>query len=281
MRTWETVSIVGVGLIGGSIGLALRQRGLAKNVIGVGRHLAKLRSAQRLGAVTSVSTDIQQGVKNAEFIVVCTPVDTISDHVKQIARACPAKALITDTGSTKSTIVSSIRGRLPNQVAFVGSHPLAGSEKTGCENAWPELFEGHVAVVTPSRATPASAVRRTVRFWRALGAEVLQMAPHQHDRAIATTSHLPHVMASVLAATTSPEHLSLVATGWRDTTRVAAGDIELWMQILMDNRRHVLKSLDKFERVLSSLRKSMESGDPRGVKRILTTGKRNRDALGN
>ena len=281
MKTWETVSIVGVGLIGGSIGMALRQRGLARNVIGVGRNSAKLRRAQRLGAVTSISTDIEQGVANAELIIVCTPVESISRHVELTAQACPANSIITDVGSTKSKIVSSLRKVLSKHVSFVGSHPLAGSERAGCENAQPELFDGRVTVVTATRTTPSSAVRTVVRFWRSLGARVVQMSPAKHDRTIAMTSHLPHVLASALAASTPRDQHSLVATGWRDTTRVAAGDIELWMQILMDNRTYVLKSLDKFETVLNSLRQSLESGNPRRMKRVLTAGKHNRDALGN
>ena len=236
MKTWKTVSIVGVGLLGGSIGLALRRAKLAEHVIGVGRDLGRLRRARRLGAVSEVTDQLEQGVREANLVVVCTPVGSIVDHVRRVAAACPARALITDVGSTKSTITAALSQKQLGGVTFVGSHPLAGSEKTGCENASHHLFRGRIVIVTPTPSTPESAIRKTVEFWRQLGAEVRRMSPREHDRALAMTSHLPHLVASALAASTSTELLSLVATGWADTTRIASGDVRLWEQILMQNR---------------------------------------------
>ena len=280
MKTWKTVAIVGVGLIGGSIGLALRRGKLADRVIGVGRDLKKLRGACRREIVSEVSDNLEQGVRDADLVIVCTPVASIVEQVRHVATACPRHALITDVGSTKSTIAAALIQKQLGGVTFVGSHPLAGSEKAGCENARDVLFDGQIVIVTPTPSTPESAVRKTVRFWQQLGAEVRRMSPRDHDRAIAMTSHVPHLVASALAASTSAELLPLAATGWSDTTRIASGDVRLWEQILMHNRGHVLKSLDKFEKVLTSLRNSLESEKPRQLKSILAKGKQHRDTVG-
>jgi len=281
MKTWKTVAIVGVGLIGGSIGRALLHKKLAQHVVGVGRDLRKLQRARRMGIVTEVSHDVEAGVREADLTVVCTPVASIVEHVLRVAAACPSGALITDVGSTKSAIAAALQGKKRlGGATFVGSHPLAGSEKSGFENSRTDLLEGRIVIVTPSASAPESAVRRTVSFWRQLGAEVRRMSPRDHDRALAATSHLPHVIASALAASTPAQVLTLAATGWSDTTRIASGDVRLWEQIVMQNRGHVLKSLDKFEKVLSSLRSSLESGNPRQLKTILAKGKQHRDSVG-
>ena len=186
---------------------------------------------------------------------------------------------------------------------FVGSHPLAGSEKSGPEFADPNLFEGCVTVVTPTepRGTGISArldgdgqecpsysrgplpfaasVEAVESFWRSLGARVLRMSPDEHDRAVAEISHLPHLLASALAAAADPQDLILAAGGWRDTTRVAAGDVELWRQIFCENRRHVLQSLGRFEKVLSAFRQALEGNDPAELVRLLQLGKSNRDSV--
>lgn len=280
MKKWNTVAIIGVGLIGGSIGLALRRRGLTKNVVGIGRRASSLRKAKRNNAVTSTTTNVARGVADADLVVVCTPVQGIAEHVQTVAEACPAGALITDVGSTKGEIVSSLQGRLPPEVRYVGSHPLAGSEKTGCDYADHQLLVDRVVIITPSRGTAPSATKGIRQFWNALGARVLEMTPQEHDRALASTSHLPHLVASILAASTPEEFLRWAASGWLDTTRVAGGDAELWKQIILSNRRHVLKSLSKFEKVLASFRNALDREDSAKIAKILEDGKRNRDAVG-
>ncbi|MCH2127540.1 MAG: prephenate dehydrogenase [Pirellulaceae bacterium] len=281
MKMWKTVAIVGVGLIGGSIGRALQRKKLAQRVVGVGRHENKLRRAQRLGIVTDFSVCVEDGVREADLVVVCTPVASIVEHVRRVASACSPKSLITDVGSTKSAICSALTARRLPGATFVGSHPLAGSEKTGFDNAREDLLEGRLVIVTPQASTPPTAVRQIKQFWRQLGAEVHQMSPVAHDRTLAATSHLPHLMASVLAASTPAQVLPYVATGWLDTTRIAAGDVQLWEQIVMQNRGHMLKSLEKFEKVLDSLRHALESDNPRPLRTILTKGKQQRDSVGN
>ncbi len=275
----DTVAIIGVGLIGGSIGLALRQRALARTVVGIGRTASRLRVAEEIGAVSRVTTDVRQGVADAELIVVCTPVGHIVDHVQQVSRACQADALITDAGSTKGGICRALAIGLAGGGVFVGSHPLTGGEKSGPEFADPNLFEGCVTVVTPTEPTPEPRVEAVESFWRSLGSRVLRMSPDEHDRAVAEISHLPHLLASALAAAANPQDLILAAGGWRDTTRVAAGDVELWRQIFCENRRHILQSLDKFEKVLSAFRQALEGNDPAELARLLQLGKSNRDSV--
>jgi prephenate dehydrogenase len=277
------VAIVGVGLLGGSIGLALRRRRIAKNVVGIGRRRSSLAKALALQCVTATTTSIARGVAEAQLVVVCTPVECIASHAAEAARHCSAGAIITDVGSTKRQIVAaaeSALAQLDGRAAFVGSHPLAGSEKTGADAARADLFVDRVVVVTPSEQTPPAAADRVEAFWRSLGARTLRMSPDEHDAALARTSHLPHLVASALAAATPEELLPLTATGWQDTTRIAAGDADLWRQIFLSNQPHTLKALADFETVLSRFRAALESKDGALLLELLVEGKRRRDAVG-
>lgn len=280
MQRWNTVAIVGVGLIGGSIGLALRKRGLAERVVGVGRRPESLRVAKRIGAVDATTTRLSSGVENAELVVVCTPVEQIVDQVREAAESCAEKGLITDAGSTKGSIVSRLNGSLPRGVRFVGSHPLAGSEKSGPSTANAMLFEGRTVVITPTAASQRQDVRKLAQFWKSLGAKTVECTAEEHDAALAATSHLPHLLASALAAATPTACLPLTATGWADTTRIAAGDPELWTQIFTDNKQHLLNALGRFEGMLASLRDAVERNDRRRLFKLLKEAKQNRDAVG-
>lgn len=280
MRKLDTVAILGVGLIGGSIGLALRHRNLARCVVGVGRSPVSLRLARRVGAVSTTTTDIARGVAEAELVVVCTPVDRIVDHVLDVAQACRRDALVTDVGSTKSEIVASLKGRLPNSVRFIGSHPLAGGERAGVGSASVDLFENRLVVVTPTRESKKLDCQTLAEFWTALGANVVSMTPRKHDQSVASISHLPHLLASALAAATPEKSLSLAATGFQDTTRVAAGDPDLWTQIFLSNQAPVLEALGRLEISLGRFRTAIDNRDTRALKRMLTTAKRKRDVVG-
>ena len=276
----HTVAIVGVGLIGGSIGLGLQKRALASRVIGIGRNPQRLQTAMDCGAVTETTLSIEDGVAEADLIVVGAPVEVIPELVSQIAASAPSNARITDVGSTKQTLVEQIDAQaVAGQAAFVGSHPLAGSEKTGVEHAVADLLVNRTVVVTPSQRTDAQTQNEVAQFWQQLGACVVTMSPAQHDAAVAITSHLPHVVASALAATTPDEYLPLVATGWRDTTRIAAGDVELWRQIISQNRTRVLQSVQEFAKVLQTFEQALRQENDAGVRELLATGKQQRDAL--
>jgi prephenate dehydrogenase len=278
---WDTVAIVGVGLIGGSIGRALLERGLAKQVVGIGRRAASLRAAKKVGAVTSTTLDLARGVARANLVVVCTPVEQIAAQALVALNHAPAGALITDAGSTKQQIVAAVEKKLSPGGRFVGSHPMAGSEKSGPGEARADLFVGRAVIVTPTKKTPAADTEAVGEFWAALGARVFMMSPEAHDRAVAGTSHLPHLISALLAAVTRSEDAPLIAGGWLDTTRVAGGDPELWRQILQSNDQQVLAALAQFEKQLSSARRALERGDGARLAKLLAQGKAVRDALGN
>jgi prephenate dehydrogenase len=276
----HTLTIVGVGLIGGSIGLAAKRRGVAARVLGVGRRQASLDRAVAAGAIDEASLDLAAAVRRAELTVFCTPVDQIAAQVLACAPGCAAGTLLTDAGSTKAAIVSQVEGKLSDGVAFVGSHPLAGSEKKGPEFADANLFQGRLTVVTPTDRTDPQAVERTRAFWQALGARVKVMAPEEHDRALALTSHLPHLAAAALAGILPAGLHELTATGFRDTTRVAAGDPSIWTGIFTQNRAAVLEALRLYEERLDAFRRALQAGEAEALDRLLAQGKQVRDALG-
>jgi len=281
MPHWNTLAIIGPGLIGGSIGLALHKRGLASHIVGVGRRKESLAKALDLGVATSISTSIAEAVKNADVVVACTPVNQIAGHMLQAAAAAPDCALLTDAGSTKASIVAKVEASLPKGKRFVGSHPLAGREKNGVDFARADLFEGRVVVVTPTVKTDPADVQAVSEFWQSLGATVISMSPDAHDRALATTSHLPHLVASATAQITPVADLQLTAGGWRDLTRIASGEPDLWSQILLDNRASILKSLAGFEKTMAEFRAALEEADAVKLRQLLMEGKLRRDALGN
>lgn len=277
----DTLAIVGVGLIGGSLGLAARRRGLARRIVGVGRQQKSLDKAVAVGAVDEGFLDLVAAARQADVIVFCTPVDGIADQILAVAPHCKAGTLLTDAGSTKAEIVRAVEGRLPPGVVFVGSHPLAGSEKRGPEHADADLFQDRVTVVTPTPRTDRAAVARVTAFWQALGSHVRLLPPDEHDQALALTSHLPHLLAAVLANTLPPQLHELTATGFRDTTRVAAGDPALWSAIFLQNRMAMLDTVGLVQNHLTDLKRMLMTGDRAALDAFLTQAKRTRDALGN
>lgn len=282
MPTYRNVAILGVGLIGGSIGLALRQRGLAGEVVGIGRRQASLDKALAHGAVDRATTDLAEGAAAAEVVVIATPVDSVVEDVCRAVAAAPSTAWVTDVGSAKAAICGQVETRLADAAKrFVGSHPLAGDHRCGPENASASLLTGKTVVVTPYETTPTALAKRAAEFWQALGASVTTMSPAQHDQALAATSHLPHLVASALAASTPVEWLPLAASGWADTTRLAAADPALWTQIFAQNQADVLESLDRFIEQLKQLQTALVDQRWSQIQDQLQQAKRMRDALGN
>jgi prephenate dehydrogenase len=225
-----------------------------------------------------------QGVAAADLVVVCTPVEQIPSQIAEAAKHAPAGAVFTDAGSTKATVVAKtealLHPRFDGLLPFIGSHPIAGSEKTGAEAARGDLFSGRTVVVTPTASTDDRATEVVEGFWRSLRARVTRLSPQRHDEVLARTSHLPHLVASALAAATPADMLPLTAGGWSDTTRIAAGDADMWQQILVANSVQTLKALDDFEKVLTDLRQAVQAGDRDRLTQILAEGKARRDALG-
>jgi prephenate dehydrogenase len=280
MKQWGTVAIVGVGLIGGSIGMALRQRQLAKNIIGIGRRQASLRIARRVGAITHTTIDLNKGVAEADLVVVCTPVGQVIANVRQAAQHCPERTLITDVGSTKHDIVAALDSGLGHGCRFLGGHPLAGGEKMGATHASAELFEGRLAILTPTKNARAEDFDLLEQFWQSLGSVVVKMTPEDHDQAMAVMSHLPHLAAAALVLTVPEEYFRLTGTGILDATRVAAGDPQLWQQILSTNRHNVLLALERYGAKLAALHAALRDNDQNEITRFLTLAKKGRDALG-
>ena len=273
------VAIVGVGLIGGSIAAALHRRAPGTRVIGVGRSTTKLRPAIERGWLQDATEDVATAARQADLVIFCTPVDRIVAGVREAAAACSPGTLLTDAGSVKGEICRELRTGLPRGVEFLGGHPLAGSEKTGYEFADPELYAGRVCVLTPHGTNSPQQIERLRQFWELLGAKVHQMSPEAHDRALAETSHLPHLVASVLASVLSEENRPLTASGFRDTTRIAAGDPDLWTAILLQNASSLLERLQTFTHTANAFRAALEQQDSQTLRRLLSDGKQKRDAI--
>ncbi len=274
----DTLVIVGVGLLGGSIGLAARRRNVARRIVGVDPSPAALRAAIEFGAIDD-ATNLQDAVRAADLVVFCTPVDQIAAQVMAAAEACRPGVVLTDVGSTKVGILASLRGRLPEGVVFIGSHPLAGSEKSGPEHARADLFEQRLVIVTPEADSPASALKRVNSFWQSLGAKVTSLSAEIHDRTLALTSHLPHLVASALAGMLSDEQVPYTATGFRDTTRLAAANPHLWSGIFDANREPLLVALDRLIAHLFEFREAINASDRAAIQAMLKEGKRIRDIL--
>jgi prephenate dehydrogenase len=280
---WNKVAILGVGLLGGSLGHALKQRGLARRVVGFVRRPARARECQRLGAVDEATLDLAGAVRGADLVVFCTPLAQMRPLAERMLPALRPGAIVTDVGSVKDSVVRELESLVARAGGrFVGSHPLAGAEKTGVAWARPDLFEGAVCVVTPTARTDAGALRRVQALWRAVGARVLSLRPQEHDALLARSSHLPHVLASALARlvldSRRPQTQSLVcANGFRDTTRIASGSPEMWRDIALANRGHLRRALEEFIRQLERVQALLEQGDAAALERWFATAKTRRD----
>lgn len=271
------LAVFGVGLLGGSVATGAKERGLARRVIGIGRNPERLQAAVDRGIIDEFVTDPAQADGSWDLAVVATPVDRIPGDVRAIASASRPGAVVTDVGSVKASICESIGDFPADGVSFVGSHPLAGSEQSGFEAARPDLFEGRVTVVANNG--PASAVSRVSSFWSALGATVVPLDPKTHDEALATTSHLPHAVAAALASILQSDQRILAASGFRDTTRIAAGDPDLWVPILLSNADALEASLDRFAESFELFRTAIRNRDVSELQKLLQDAKTSRDAL--
>jgi prephenate dehydrogenase len=280
---WQKVTLVGVGLLGGSLGLALRERHLAKSVIGYVRRAASVKECARVGAVDRAMRNLAEAVEGAELIVLCTPIAQMRALVADMLRAIAPGAVITDVGSVKGTVVTDLEALISRAGAhFVGSHPMAGAEKTGVAAARGDLFRDAVCVVTPTKQSNRAAVRRVEELWRAVGTRVLRLSPEAHDDLVSRSSHLPHLVAAqlvnlVLSPLHPKEQALLCANGFRDTTRIASGSPEMWRDIALANRKNLLQALDCFASSLRDFRRVLGQGDGKKIMRFLQTAKQRRD----
>ncbi|MFZ3172211.1 MAG: prephenate dehydrogenase [Carboxydocellales bacterium] len=258
-QIFKRICIIGVGLIGGSLGMAVIQRGLAGEVVGVVRNQENLELALATAAIHRGTPDPIAGVEGADLVVLATPVGAYAPILKLIKPYLSPDAVITDVGSTKEKVVREAEEILGDQSAFIGGHPMAGSEQAGVKGADPYLFENAVYLLTPTVLTSQSALHKIANLCSALGAKVMTFTPEEHDQMVAAVSHLPHLIAATLVNTVSklqqefPQTLQLAAGGFKDTTRVAMGNPTMWRDILLSNQAHVLGLITKFQQTLTLL----------------------------
>ena len=269
MASIEHTTIIGVGLIGGSLGLALKQRGLAGDVVGVGYRDSTLKLAQKRGAIDRWTLDIAEGVADADIVVLCTPVGLVGEKAADALAAMKPGSILTDVASTKAVITAKIEAVLPDGVAFVPAHPMAGSEKRGNESAQADLFESSRCILTPTDNTPAEAVGIVSEMWQAVGATVETLDVGVHDRIVAQISHLPHLVAPAILNAVDESSLPYGASGLKDTTRIAASDVKLWIDIFKDNRENVLEALAAFGKEMHALRDALDQSDWAAIAEIL------------
>jgi len=280
---WNKITLVGVGLLGGSLGLALRQRRLAKLVAGYVRRDVSVRECERAGAADFTTTDLLVAVSDADLVVLCTPLAQMLPLMRQMLPALKRDAVVTDVGSVKGSVVKDIESLVAKAGAhFVGSHPMAGGEKQGVLAARADLFAGAVCVVTPTARTNQAALRKVERTWQAVGARLLRTTPEAHDAFVSRSSHLPHLLAATLATfVLNPklpkEQALLCATGFRDTTRIASGSPEMWRDIALTNHKHIGRSLDGLLAELKRFRVALKRRDARAISRFFETAKQRRD----
>lgn len=280
MARFERATIIGVGLIGGSLGLALKQRGLASEIVGVGHRESTLRSAQRRGAVDRWTLDVADGVVGAGLVVICTPVGLVADRAAAALPVMQPGSILTDVASTKSLITKRIESLLPEGIAFVPGHPMAGSEKRGIESADAALFEGARVILTPTSRTSAAATATVAVMWEGVGARVETLDADEHDRIVAEISHLAHLVAPALLNAARESSLRYAATGLRDTTRIAGSDVKLWIDILKDNRENILSALAAFEAEVQGIRGALERSDWDALAKLLERARVRRASLG-
>ena len=280
---FRKITIVGVGLLGGSLGLAAKKRRLSSQVVGFVRRAASLKDCKKFRVVDSATRDLASAVENADLIVLCTPLAQMQALVREMLPSLKRGAIVTDVGSVKASVVREIESLVHKAGAhFIGSHPLAGAEKTGMSSARVDLFENAVCVVTPTKRSNPAALRKVERFWRAVGGRVVRLSSEVHDSLVSRSSHLPHILAAlltnlVLDPTAPKQQALLCANGFRDTTRIASGSPEMWRDIAVSNRTNLIRALNRFAADLKRFRQALQRSDARVVSRVLESAKRRRD----
>jgi prephenate dehydrogenase len=270
-RPPNTIAIIGVGLIGGSIGLAIKKIKNKKiKIIGIGRNIKRLRLAKKMGAIDEFTTDIKAGVKNAEAIFICLPVTLIVPMAEKIFPYCKKETIITDVGSVKEPIVA----KLKKMSSFVGGHPIAGSQNSSVKYSSPDIFSGATVVLTPTKNTSPAALNIVKKLWQDMGARITIMPAAIHDHLIAYGSHLPHLLAFALV--NSVDNPTLAGRGFRDTTRIASSDPLIWAEIIFQNRKNIFPALRRLRREISKIEKSRRISQ---LTKIFARAKNKRDKL--
>ncbi len=277
---FDTVALIGLGLIGSSLGRVIKRDGLATSVAGSARTKATMEKALELGFVDRIDADPADAVRDADLVVLCAPLGSYEAIARAIAPALKPGAIVTDVGSTKSSAIDAIAPYLPAGVHLVPGHPVAGTENSGPESGFPELFTGRFCILTPPQGADRAAVEALRRFWEACGSTVEIMDAHHHDRVLAITSHLPHLIAYTIVGTASDlegqlkredadteelvqtrEVIKYSAGGFRDFTRIAGSDPVMWRDVFLNNKEAVLEMLGRFSEDLVALQRAIRWGD--------------------
>ena len=274
---FERVALIGIGLIGSSISHAARRAGVAGSVVGSARTPATLETAMRLGLIDQGFITAAEAVEDADLVILCTPVGLCGPIAKEISRHLKPGAILTDVGSVKAAIVRDVAPHVPDGVHFVPGHPIAGTEQSGPEAGFAELFDGRWCILTPEPHTDGAAVEKLKAFWEALGSKVEVMAPEHHDLVLAITSHVPHLIAYNIVNTaahlervTDSEVIKFSAGGFRDFTRIAASDPVMWRDIFLNNKEAVLDMLGRFTEDLTALQRAIRFGEGETLHRLFT-----------
>jgi prephenate dehydrogenase len=270
----QHVTIVGVGLLGGSAGLAIKQHWPDARIAGVGRRQSSLDEALACGAIDEAHLSPADPAARSDLVLLCTPVRAFGSMLETIRPVLKDSAWITDVGSTKADVVRQAGEILGEDARFVGSHPMAGSEKKGPSFASADLYAGATCVLTPCQYTPPEVTTTAKAFWETLGMRCLQLDPEEHDRAVARVSHLPHVLATLLTLLPRESELAVAATGFESMTRLAEGDPEMWRDILLTNVHPVCDALNDLSAALGTLRELIRSGNAEAIESLLERGQR-------
>lgn len=282
---FKTAAIIGVGLIGGSLALVLRRKGLAGRIIGIGRGLSNLEAAKRLGVVDSYTQDIAEGVRDADLVFIAVPVLQIADVVRKAAAFLKKGSIVTDGGSVKKAVIDAVEPLMPDGVHFVPGHPIAGTENSGAEAAFAELYRDRKCILTPTGKTDTGALEIIRSMWEEAGSDVIIMDASLHDSILAAVSHLPHMIAYSLVNTVADieasgvDALSYPAGGFRDFTRIASSSPEMWAEICSMNRRQIVEMIGRFQARLEGLKKHIMEDDLKALKDDFERAKKIRDSL--
>ena len=281
---FRKITIVGVGLLGGSIGLAARKRGLAGEVAGYVRRAASVSDCEKFAVADYATTDLLAAVSKADLVILCTPLAQMRSLVKQLLPGLKRGAIVTDVGSVKASVVREVETLIQKTGAhFIASHPMAGGEKIGMSAARNDLFENAVCVVTPTRNSNSAALKKVEQFWKSLGGRVLRLTPEIHDQLVSRSSHLPHISAAVLTnlvlnPSAPKEQAKLCANGFRDTTRIASGSPEMWRDIAVANRVNLIRAIDLFVNELRKVQAALKNSDADALTEFFQQAKQRRDS---
>lgn len=283
----QTVCIIGTGLIGGSLALALKQAGFCRRVIGAGRTEATLQKAVELGVIDHYEMDYAVAVKDADIVVVAVPLSAMKNVFEQIAPALSATTVVTDAGSAKQSVIKDAEQALANNFnRFVAGHPISGTEKSGVTAAFVDLYKNRKVILTPTDRADADAVKLVTEMWQAAGAEVESMSAQHHDMVLAGTSHLPHILAFGLVDCLNnleevDEVFRFAAGGFRDFTRIASSDPVMWRDICLSNREDILRMMEKYQQQLQTIHQALQDSDGEALINIFARAKQARDQFNN